>query len=121
MSLHPFNQGRRFINLRLFCFSTDKAPFPSLTVCPHYNTAYRKDILSGFNLSVDDVRRRIIFPKIPNLNNISLTKLFESFTHSWKDLIVGIVIKTGLKMENTNYTIFLFAKNPENITNGKLD
>jgi hypothetical protein len=34
---------------------------------------------TGFNLTVDDVRRRIVFPKIPNLN-ISLTKLFEAQT-----------------------------------------
>ena len=50
---------------------------------------------------------------------MSLAKLFESLTHNWQDLIKGIAIKTGLKMENTNYTIFVFAKHSENVTNGK--
>ena len=103
----------------MIVFSTGKAPFPSMTICPHYNTAYRRDLLSNYKLTIDDLRKKLIFPKVAD-SNISLSTIFEELTYNWEDMISGISIKTGLKLENTNYTIFLFASNYQNRTNGKI-
>ena len=62
--------------------STRTATFPSITICPDFHTAYKRGILEKHGLSVEDVRKKIIFPK--NLtSNISMTSFFESVTHRW--------------------------------------
>ncbi len=60
--------------------STRIATFPSITICPDFHTAYKRDILARHGLAVDDIRKRIIFPKILS-SNISMTAFFESVTY----------------------------------------
>ena len=102
-----------------YFFSTGQAPFPSMTICPHYNSAYKRDLLSNsFQLTIDDVRKKLVFPKVEH-SNFSLSKVFEQMTFEWEEMIVLLAIKTGLKMENSNFTIFLFVNDHQNRTNGK--
>ena len=92
-----------------------------MTVCPHFNAAYRRNLLQNlFQLEVDQVRKKLIFPKIEILNK-SLSQFYRQVTFEWEDLVERISIKTGAKFGDTNFTIFVFVNtdsNSSNITNG---
>jgi hypothetical protein len=45
-------------------------------MCPHFNVAYRRNKLSGFGLTVDDVRKKATFPD-KSIWNESLASFYE--------------------------------------------
>jgi hypothetical protein len=88
--------------------------FPEITICPHFLQAYKLDKLSQYGLSVDDIRKRIIFPLgLPQ--NESLVKFFEEVTHSFDEIVDSIIVTTNFKQEGTHFTNFMFS-NDENLT-----
>ena len=76
--------------------------------------------IEEIQLEVDQVRKKLIFPKIEILNK-SLSQFYRHVTFEWEDLVERISIKTGAKFGDTNFTIFVFVNtdsNSSNITNG---
>ena len=95
--------------------STGQAEFPSMTICPHYNSAYRRELLRDHQLDVEDLRRGLKFPKFNTSSTstttmTSLSSAFHRVTFEWHELVDRIAIKSGAKLANTNYTIFVFAR-----------
>ena len=65
----------------LFKISSSRyATFPSITICPDYLKAYKSEVLEKYGVTINDFRKKFIFPKIPN-SNISLTQFFDQATH----------------------------------------
>ena len=89
-------------------YSTAEATFPSITICPDYENAYKRDILAKFRISVDDFRRKLKFPE-PSKESESLGSLFLNVTHDLDEIIAKIIFATGRKVPNTNFSFFFFA------------
>ena len=51
---------------------------------------------------------------------MSLSSLFEKMTFNLDEIVVKVAIKTGVKLKNTNYTIFVFSQDHQNIANGDI-
>jgi hypothetical protein len=51
---------------------------------------------------------------------MSLSDLFEKMTFNLDDIIVKVAVKTGVKLKNTNYTIFVFSQDHQNFANGEI-
>ena len=89
-----------------------------MTICPHYNSAYRRELLREHHLDVEDLRRGLKFPKFntsatsttTTTTMTSLSSAFHRVTFEWHELVDRIAIKSGAKLANTNYTIFVFAR-----------
>ena len=54
--------------------STQKAPFPQLTICPDYGIAYKTGILKSFNLTPSDIRN-YNYPKVENMTSYEFHNL----------------------------------------------
>ena len=103
-----------YSNYLLCSNSSSSITFPEMTVCPHFFQAYKSDKLSQYGMSVDDVRKKIMFPKgLPQ--NKSLVNFFEEVTHDFDDIVDSIIVTTHFKLEGTHFTNFLFS-NVGNIT-----
>jgi len=94
--------------------SSSLVTFPEITICPRFLQAYKSNKLSQYGLSVDDIRKRIIFPKgLPQ--NKSLANFFEEVTHGLDEILDSIIVTTNFKQEGTHFTTFMFS-NDENLT-----
>ena len=51
---------------------------------------------------------------------MTLSSLFEKMTFNLDEIVVKVAIKTGVKMKDTNYTIFVFSQDHLNIANGDI-
>lgn len=100
----------------LFIFSTEIATFPSFTFCPDYFNAYKKDILSSYNITVAQIRNKI---KFPQTSNMTLAQFFDLITHKFEDIVDKVIIATGQQIPHTNNSYFVFTNSDQSKIPGK--
>ena len=71
-------------------FSTNNVEFPTATVCPDYNIAYKSDILMAYNTTASDLRNS----NYPKLSDLSSYELHNLATHELLDLLVELEVST---------------------------
>ena len=64
--------------------------FPTATICPDYNIAYKSDILQAYHTTASDLRNNN-YPKVLNLSSYELHDLA---THELSDLLDELKIST---------------------------
>ena len=80
------------------------AEFPALTVCPNYDSAYKKDFLNEYGITTKEIRAL----NFPSTINMTVAEFYEQATHSLQDIVSNVEIKTLRKLENKNGTTFYF-------------
>ena len=84
-------------------FSTTKVEFPSLTICPDYDVAYKEDILKEYKISIREIRK-LRFPDTKSQNLTSLD-FFKLSTHNLTEIVTSMTIKTLKNYPpSTNFT-----------------
>ena len=73
--------------------STAETEFPAFTICPQYEEAYKKDILSQYGSDPGKIRD-LIFPKNVNM---SANEFFEMVTYSVSEIVKSGKIKVSNK------------------------
>ena len=73
--------------------STAETEFPAFTICPQYEEAYKKDILSQYGSDPGKIRD-LIFPKNANM---SANDFFEMVTYSVNEIVKSVEIKVSNK------------------------
>ncbi len=75
---------------------TGEATFPSVTACPSYHSAYRRDYLASFGLTADDVRKVGLAP-----TNVSSGRRFHlEATFELEELVDRYEISTKYGVAN---------------------
>ena len=80
-------------------FRTQLTEFPSVTICPDYSIAYRRDVLAKFNTTVGEIRSL----NFPNLS-ISTSRFFDLVTQNLTEILTSLTIKT---LEKDNGSSFI--------------
>ncbi len=57
-----------------------------------------------------DIRSKILYPK---LLNSSLSDFFSNVTHQLEEIVENVTVATGRKMDETNYTFFVYKSKKE--------
>ena len=74
--------------------SDPEVPFIAFTVCPDYHSAYKKDVVSKYNISVEDYRHRAIWYPNETDPNFNAKAFFHEITHEIHEIIEKIEIST---------------------------
>ena len=83
-----------------FC-STSKTEFPSFTICPDYDVAYKKNVLEKYKVSRSDIRKL----RFPDTRNLTSYEFFKIATFNLTEIVTSATIKTLRKYpKSTNYT-----------------
>ena len=81
---------------------TKNAEFPSLTVCPDFEVAYKREILTEFGTNVDNMRD-LIFPNLTT-HNLTTGEFVDLATFNLSEIVSKLDIRTSHKLDNTNAT-----------------
>ena len=90
--------------LKHIFFSSELAEFPTFTICPDYDVAYKTEALKTYGATPRDMRNF----NYPSKINMTSIQFFESVTHSMSELIRSIEIEAKHKLEGTNFSEFFF-------------
>ena len=77
------------------------AIFPSLTICPDYDVAYKRDILAKYNTTVKKVRN-LHFPNLTK-HNITTREFFKIATFNLTEIVSKVDISTLHKFKDSNF------------------
>ena len=100
-----------------FPSSTGDSTFPALTVCPEYDAAFKGDVLSKYNVSKSNFRRRFTYPK--NLTT-TLTDFFYDATYSLEEMVEEFYINTNDKLPGTDKSVFWYSNVAKDRSGGKV-
>ena len=81
---------------------TSRAIFPSLTICPDYDVAYKRKELEKYGTNVKNIRNLIF----PNLNKFNLTTrdFFKMVTYNLTEIVSKVDISTLQTFNGSNAT-----------------
>ena len=92
--------------------NTAETEFPAFTICPQYEEAYKRDILSEYGSDPDKIRKLIF----PNNVDIPAKDFFELITFSADEIIESMRVKKGVaEKENpdTSNDVLIFANSSQ--------
>ena len=89
------------------------AEFPTITICPDYSVAYKKEILKAHNAKASDVRKY----RFPETKNITTFEFYLSATYDLEELLAELTIEASNGIEGSNFTTLVFnspqSRNPD--------
>ena len=88
-------------------FSTVDVTFPALTICPHYNVAYKGEILGQYGSNATQMRKGL-YPKFLG----SSLEFFKNVTHNFEEIVQEIYISTFKSLHGTDFRYFLYTTDP---------
>ena len=93
---------RNDTSISLDILDTKNAEFPSLTVCPDYEVAYKRQKLAKFGTNEWNMRKSI-FPDLAPYN-LTTREFFNMVTFNLTEIVSQLDITTSHKFNNTNAT-----------------
>lgn len=103
----------------LHFYSTSKATFPSFTICPEYDSAYKKNLLAKFGLNGEDVRSSLKFPSGLRETE-TLGSFFHNVTYDLDEIVDKIVFTSEKKPLFSNFSHFYYSpKNSKDPNDGE--
>ena len=84
--------------------NNDGKPFIDFTVCPAYESSYKKEILEYYGLQKSAYRDKGILYPVKNGTNTDPRAMFLNTTHNVEDIIIKIKMKT-LSYDFPSYVI----------------
>ena len=98
-----------------FSSADETAEFPALTICPDYHVAYDRYFLNQFNTTVANMRKL----DFPNNTNMTAAEFYDNASHSLKELLNYIEVRTYAKSEEDDqklpWFIFVLSSNDTDI------
>ena len=89
--------------MNIINFSTTETEFPSFTICPDFDVAYKEDVLEKYKTSKWDMRG-LRFPNTRS-NNLSTLQFFKMVTYNLTEIVTSMSIETIKKYPaSTNFT-----------------
>ena len=87
---------------------TKNAEFPSLTICPDYEVAYKRELLAEFGTNVDNMRD-LIFPNLTSYN-LTTGEFVDLVTFNLSEIVSKLDIRTAYKLDNSSATKVTIAE-----------
>ena len=78
--------------MNIINFSTTETEFPSFTICPDFDVAYKEDVLEKYKTSKWDMRG-LRFPNTRS-KNLSTLQFFKMVTYNLTEIVTSMSIET---------------------------
>ena len=89
-------------SVSLEIMDTSKAIFPSLTVCPDYDVAYKRNKLEYYGTNVNNIRN-LMFPNLTKFN-LTTQQFFKIVTYNLTEIVSKVDISTLQTFNGSNAT-----------------